>query len=93
MGGQTLDREIARIAEDYFGPAAPRFINRITINHLGKEPRQITAQDLPELIRWIKLTVSMMTEETATIDEFIARLNALAGKKSPSRPKVSRVTS
>lgn len=75
--GLTLYKEVTRIAEDYFGPAAPRFINRMVASHLQKDPDQITSEDLPELINWIKLTAAIFTEETETVNEFTTRLHTL----------------
>lgn len=75
--GLVLYKEITKIAEDYFGPAAPRFINRMVASHLEKDPDQLTCKDLPELIDWIKLAASIFTEETAAVNEFTARLHTL----------------
>lgn len=74
----TLYVDITKIAEDYFGPAAPRLISRIATSRLNKDPKYITGKDLPELITWIKLTLAMITEETETINEFVFRLNELS---------------
>jgi hypothetical protein len=79
----TLYEEITKISEDYFGPMAPRFVSRMVANHLHKAPERVTAKDLPELITWIRLAASSLTEETETIKEFVTRLNTLS--KQPKR--------
>ena len=77
----TLYDEITKISEDYFGPMAPRFVSRMVTNHLHKEPARVTAKDLPELITWIRLAASLLTEETDTINEFVGRLNTLSDRR------------
>jgi hypothetical protein len=74
----TIYDDIISISEDYFGPAAPRFIKRLVANHLNKQPAQVTSKDLPVLINWIQLSMAMVTDETATINEYINRLCELA---------------
>lgn len=74
----TLHRDVTRISEDYFGPVASRFINRIIANHLNIKPEKITAQDLPKLITWIQLSMAMVTDDTDIISEYIDRLHGLA---------------
>lgn len=75
---KMLHHEIITIAEDYFGPAAPRFINKIIENHLRKDPELVTSSDMPEIVTWVSLTVAMMTDERNVVSEFTNRLNTLA---------------
>lgn len=72
-----LYQEVIGIAEDYFGPAASRYIDRLIIGHLGKRPQQLRRKDLPELFSWVKLTVAMVTDESPLIEEFMIRLDKL----------------
>lgn len=74
----TLYQEVYAIAEDYFGPAASRFMDRLIVNHLGKKPEKLTARDMPELIEWTRITASMLTENQATVDELTERLELLS---------------
>lgn len=80
VANQSLYDEVTKIAEDYFGPVAPRFIARLINNHLGKEPSQLKPKDLPELSTWTKLTVSMITDDEQIVEEFVARLHLLSTK-------------
>jgi hypothetical protein len=73
-GKLSLYQEVIGIAEDYFGPAASRYIDRLIIGHLGKRPQQLRYKDLPELFTWVKLTVAMVTDESPMIEEFMTRL-------------------
>ncbi len=70
----TLYKTITEIAEDYFGPAAPRFMNRLITNHLGKQPEQLTRRDITALARWAKVTAAMITDDQKSVDEFVRRL-------------------
>jgi hypothetical protein len=79
--------ELVKITHVYLGPAADRFINRQLANHLRKSPGELTRADLGSLIDWIKVVVSLLTEDTALIEEYIAELKKLAGPptKKPGR--------
>jgi hypothetical protein len=74
---KMLHHEIITIAEDYFGPAAPRFINKIIESHLRKDPELVTKKDMPEIVTWVSLSVAMMTDERSVVAEFTKRLNML----------------
>lgn len=73
----SLHKRIVAISEDYLGPAAQRFVDRIALNHLNKSAEQLEYDDLPELITWVQLAANVMTENTAAIDEYAQRLKAL----------------
>lgn len=77
----TLYDSINAIAEDYFGPAAPRCMSRIITNHLGKKPERIVRKDIPALTVWVKVTVALLTDDANEVEEFVARLNKLAHRK------------
>ena len=72
-----LYSKIIEIAQDYLGPAASRFIDRQISNHLSKSPEAITPNDLPTLINWAKIGMSVLTDDQATVKEFVNRLEAL----------------
>ncbi len=78
VGQLTLYDEVTKIAEDYFGPVAPRFISRLINNHLGKDPTQLKRKDLVALSSWTKLTVSMITDDEEIVEEFVERLRLLS---------------
>lgn len=66
-----------RITYAYLGPAARRFVNRQARNHLNKDPEKMTAKDLGKLIEWIRLAVSLLTDDKLIVDEYIGRLELL----------------
>ncbi|MDL2363019.1 MAG: hypothetical protein QFB86_01395 [Patescibacteria group bacterium] len=74
----ALYNDITKISEDYFGPAAPRFVSRIITNHLGKRPEDVTHKDVPELLTWMKLTMAMVTDKPEVVREFAGRINELS---------------
>lgn len=77
---QILYSKVIEVANDYLGPASKRFIDRQIINHLGKEPEEITYRDLDSLIDWIKVVVALLTEDKELINEFADRLRMLTKK-------------
>ena len=76
----ALYKKVIFIAEDYFGPAASRYIDRLVKSHFHKTPEKLSHKDMPELIEWTKLTVAMLTEDQIVIDEFAHRLSLVDGK-------------
>ncbi len=62
---------------DYLGPAARRFIDRQIENHLDKKPDDLTVKDLLSLVDWIRVAVSLLTEDTKLVKEFTGRLLSL----------------
>lgn len=83
----NLYKQVIAIAEDYFGPAAPRFIERIINNHFHKSPNNLKAGDLPELTEWVRLTLAVLTEHESEVEELTERLSNLyiAQKKSKKK--------
>lgn len=77
---KTTYRRVVRITHEYLGPAADRFIDRQVRNHLHKEPEKITEKDLLKLTDWIKLAVSLLTDDMKVIDEYIGQLEHLANE-------------
>ena len=74
----TLYDRVVRVTNVYLGPAADRFIGRQVQNHLHKSPEEMTRADLLKLIDWIKVAVSLLTEDSEIIEEYTAQLRQLA---------------
>ncbi len=74
----TICKNVTAIAEDYLGPSAPRFIERLSINHLGKPSEELASGDIDELIKWARLAAAMLTDDSKLVTEFMNRLNKLA---------------
>jgi hypothetical protein len=72
---------VLEVATYYLGPAAPRFIDRQILNHLQKRPDQLNLKDLPTLIDWARAALSLLTENTAEVEEFTSRLQVLTKER------------
>jgi CRISPR/Cas system Type II protein with McrA/HNH and RuvC-like nuclease domain len=70
--------QVVRITHVYLGPAADRFISRQVQNHLHKAPEELTYADLDKLIDWIRVAVSLITEDSDIIEEYTQQLHHLA---------------
>lgn len=81
MAKQTmLCQHVVKIAEDYLGPSAPRFIDRLSSSHLGKESSELARTDMEELIKWARLAVAVLTDDAQLVAEFMDRLEDLSQK-------------
>lgn len=78
----TLYDEVVRVTHVYLGPAADRFIARQVENHLHKAPEELSKADLASLIDWIRVVVSLLTEDNEIVEEYAAELEKLAGIKA-----------
>lgn len=74
---QTTYKRVVYITHAYLGPAADRFIDRQVRNHLNKEPEDITLKDLSRLTDWIRLAVSLLTDDSDVVEEYIDQLEQL----------------
>jgi hypothetical protein len=85
----NLYAKVVRVTNVYLGPAADRFISRQVENHLHKSPENLSKEDLIKLIDWIKVAVSLLTEDTEIVEEYAAQLRKLTisvtVKKHPGR--------
>lgn len=74
----TLYSEVVDITYDYLGPAADRFVTRQIRSHLGKAPEELRKRDLRDLISWIKVAMSLLTDDDQLIGKYISDLKRLA---------------
>jgi hypothetical protein len=86
---EDLYQQLVAITEDYLGPAAPRFVDRQIDVHLGKKAQEIIPEDLPRLIEWTKVTLSLLTRDQKVIEEYGRRMSQLMQDASLS-PNVGR---
>lgn len=86
-----LYTQVVRITHVYLGPAADRFIARQVQNHLHKEPDELSQADLLQLIDWVRVAVSLITEDSSIVEEYIERLRHLTNEGStPSTAKFAK---
>lgn len=83
--GPTIYEELVAITHTYLGPATERFINRQVHSHLNKAAEDITAADLRKLLDWIRIAVSLLTADSAIVEEYMRKLQELAGPASQKR--------
>lgn len=69
-----LYNQIVQITEDYIGPAARQFIDNHIQNHCAISPCNLNHKDMPELIEWIKISMSYLTNDTALVEEYVQKL-------------------
>jgi len=77
MPTDMLYDRVVRVTHVYLGPAADRFIARQVQNHLHKQPEDLSTTDLEKLIDWIRMAVSLLTEDNEIIEEYIHQLTIL----------------
>lgn len=78
---QSLYEQVVNVTMEYLGPAAERFITRQIKTHIGKEPEDLTEDDLEKLVDWIKLAIALLTEDTEMVDDFSKSLLQLSKKR------------
>lgn len=78
---QSLYEQVVDVTMEYLGPAAERFITRQIKTHIGKEPEDLTEDDLEKLVDWIKLAIALLTEDTEMVDDFSKSLLQLSKKR------------
>jgi hypothetical protein len=82
----TIYEQVVRVTNVYLGPAAERFIDRQVENHLHILPSKLTKADLSSLIDWIRVVVSLLTDDREIVEEYIQELQKLTNnKQKPSK--------
>jgi hypothetical protein len=81
MAKNSLYDQVVNTTHAYLGPAADRFIARQVQNHLHKRPEELSESDLEKLIDWIQIAVSLLTEDSDIIEEYVAELHQLSSHK------------
>jgi len=70
--------QLLNIMTDYLGPASDRFLKRQIELHLKKHPQEITATDLDHFKEWVKVSLALLTQDHAMIEQCINRIEALS---------------
>ncbi len=78
-----LYEQVVKVTNVYLGPAADRFITRQIENHLDKPPQQMSREDLSQLIDWIRVAMSLITEDSDIVEEYTEQLRQLADGETP----------
>lgn len=78
MNQIDLYKEAVMISKDFLGPAGERFIRRQIRTHLAIEPEALQPKHIDELVRWVRLTFAVLTDNAHDVETFSARLRGLA---------------
>jgi hypothetical protein len=81
----TLYQELIDITADFLGPAASRFIDRHIEHHLKIAPTKLTKKDLGKLTSWLKLSMSLLTDDAGLNQHYSDRIETLARKKNNTK--------
>jgi hypothetical protein len=81
----SLYDQVVKVTDVYLGPAAERFIARQVENHLHKPPQRLSQSDLLSLIDWIRVVVSLITDDSDIVEEYVDELRKLAVNKKPQK--------
>lgn len=87
MTKQTLYAQVVEATHTYLGPAADRFIARQVQNHLHKRPEELSQGDLDKLVDWIQIAVSLLTEDSDIIEDYVSTLRKLSDTDNDSPQK------
>lgn len=77
--GRSVSSQVIVITEEYLGPAAGRFIDRISTYHLNKSAAKLTSHDIPKLAVWLKVSMGLLTDDKAMVDDYVKKVMKLAG--------------
>ncbi len=81
MAATNVYREVVGITYEYLGPAADRFVTRQVRNHLGKDPEHLNRKDLRQLLDWMRLAMSLLSDDAQLVELYIADLEKVANTK------------
>lgn len=77
----SLYQDVVGITYEYLGPAADRFVVRQIRNHLHKDPENLQRKDLKQLIDWIRLAMSLLSDDLHVVEKYINDLEQLTTRK------------
>jgi hypothetical protein len=81
----VLYEQVVKTTHVYLGPAADRFIARQVQSHLHKPPEELTKEDLDKLIDWIRVAVSLLSDDSGLVEEYIDELRKLCSDDGPGK--------
>jgi hypothetical protein len=76
----ALYKELTRISTYYFGPTTDRILAALIKNHLHKTPGMLTKRDIRTLSDWLELSLSIVSDDKAEIDQYLHKVKKLYGK-------------
>lgn len=79
---KTIYEELIALTSDLLGPASARFIDRQIISHLAIEPDTITAKEVGQLSHWIRLSISVLSDDEDMIQAYTSALERLSREQT-----------
>ena len=73
----NIYNQLIKVTDAYLGPSSERFINRQIINHLNKQPSEVLSSDIVELVDWIRLAMTIITDDENIVKEYISKIQKL----------------
>lgn len=70
MTGVSIYDQLVSATSELLGPASERFIDRQISNHLHIKPQEITASEVKELAHWIRVSMSVLSNDHATLHNY-----------------------
>lgn len=74
----SLYTAAVKVSNEFLGPAGERFLQRQISTHLHIKPGELTNKELIVLVDWVRLAVSLLTDDEDLVSEFTGRLLHLA---------------
>lgn len=71
---KSLYSRAVAISTEFLGPAGERFLQRQISTHLHIKPDELQQKDLLELVDWVRLAVSLLTDDEELVDDFTSKL-------------------
>lgn len=75
---QTIFDQLVQATSELLGPASERFIERQVDNHLNIDPKKITPEDVAALSEWIRISISMLTDDKKLLRTYNRQLENLS---------------
>lgn len=72
--------QLVAATTELLGPASERFIDRQISNHLKIEPRAITAHEVADLAHWIRLSISVLSNDHDTLRTYELAIQKISKK-------------
>lgn len=85
MPGNDVYNRMVDVTHAYLGPAANRFVERQVRSHLHKEPEAVTQGDLAGLIDWMKMAISLLTDDRTVVEAYVQQLRQLANEAARAK--------
>lgn len=81
MSKNNVYTALYTITEKYLGPSTNRFLDRHIESHLQIKPEKITNRQLSELIKWLKISFSLLTNDKLIVSKYLDEIKKIGRLK------------